>query len=733
LKATAPEPAALPAREGETAQFQIGAATSLQERRPRTLKHGDCFAVYDANGDIVSAPGSPDGLYFRDTRHLSRLHLSLNGARPLLLSSGLRDDNAALICDLTNPDFEGDNGEPILRHDHIHIRRVRILWDATAYERVVVRNFDDRPRRLTLSFAYGADFADVFEVRGDTRPHRGKDLPPVVGVDAVTFAYLGLDATRRETHLRFDPAPTTLTAERADFVLDLAAGETRILFMQAGCRAPVQEQAVRRSFFVAMRNARRALRVSSSAAASIATSNDTLNEAMRRSVSDLYMLITETPEGPYPYAGIPWFSTVFGRDGLIAALQTLWLDPNIALGVLRHLAANQAEDFDDFSDAEPGKILHELRRSEMAELGEVPFRRYYGSIDSTPLFVILAGAYLERTDEAEHVRALWPNIEAALLWMDKYGDRDSDGWIEYGRRSETGLANQGWKDSHDSIFHADGALARGSIALVEVQAYAYGAWRAAATIAARLGFMERAAQLDAHADALRRRFDAQFFDEELGTYVLALDGEKRPCRVRSSNAGHVLFTGLALPERAASVASSLMSGASFSGFGIRTIATTEARYNPMSYHNGSVWPHDTTLVAAGFARYGFRHEAARVFEALFAASTHMDLRRLPELFCGFPRRKGTGPVFYPVACSPQAWATGSMLYMMQICLGLKFEPRENVIRLHRPILPDFVDGVTLRRLRMGKNTLDLSLQRADHDVLVHVAARDGDCRVVTSL
>jgi glycogen debranching enzyme len=331
------------------------------------------------------------------------------------------------------------------------------------------------------------------------------------------------------------------------------------------------------------------------------------------------------------------------------------------------------------------------------------------------------------------VRALWPNIEAALLWIDKYGDRDGDGWIEYGRRSETGLANQGWKDSHDSIFHADGALARGSIALVEVQAYAYGAWRAAAVIAARLGFIERAAQLDARADAFRRRFDAKFFDEDLGTYVLALDGEKRPCRVRSSNAGHVLFTGLALPERAASVASSLMSGASFSGFGVRTIATTEARYNPMSYHNGSVWPHDTTLVAAGFARYGFRHEAARVFEALFAASTHMDLRRLPELFCGFPRRKGTGPVFYPVACSPQAWATGSLLYMIQICLGLKFEPRERTVRLEQPILPDFVDSVMLRRLRMGECTLDLSLQRNNHDVLVHVAGREGDCRVETSL
>ena len=719
--------------DADGVQFHIGAATSLQERRPRTLKHGDSFAVYDANGDILAGDGSPDGLYFRDTRHLSKLYLAINSQRPILLSSGLRDDNAALICDLTNPDLEAADGEPALRHDHIHIRRVRILWDATAYERVVVRNFDDRPRRLTLSFSYAADFADVFEVRGSHRARRGNMLEPTVENDCVAFAYLGLDGERRETHLRFDPAPTTVTPARAEFVLDLAAGETRLLFMEASCkRDRPTSRPVRHSFFVAMRNARRALRVSSSAAASVATSNDTLNEALRRSVSDLYMLITETENGPYPYAGIPWFSTVFGRDGIITALQTLWLDPNIALGVLRHLAANQAEEVDDFADAEPGKILHELRHSEMAELGEVPFRRYYGSIDATPLFVILAGAYLDRTDDAESIRAIWPNVEAALLWMDKYGDRDRDGWIEYGRRAESGLANQGWKDSYDSIFHADGQLARGSIALVEVQAYAYGAWMAASAIAQRLGFTERAAQLSSRAEAFKRRFDMQFFDEDLGTYVLALDGEKKACRVRSSNAGHVLYTGLALPERARSVCAHLMSGASFSGFGIRTVASTEARYNPMSYHNGSVWPHDTALVAAGFARYGFRHEAARIFEAIFAASSYMDLRRLPELFCGFPRRSGTGPVFYPVACSPQAWATGALLCMVQSCLGLKFEPRERIIRLERPILPEFIDALTLRRLRLPTGTLDLSLTRAKTDVLVHVAAREGDVRVETA-
>jgi glycogen debranching enzyme len=715
----------------QIAQFFIPATASLQERRPRTLKHGDAFAVYDHNGDILSGPGSPEGLYFADTRYLSHLYLTLNGMRPMLLSSSLRDDNAALICDLTNPDLVSDRGKTL--HDRLHIRRVRVLWDGVAYERISMRNFDDHPLRLRLAIEFKADFADLFEVRGSKRKERGTHEPPRVSTDAVTLSYMGLDQKRRTTKLRFDPAPSMLSEQRADYDIVLAARETKVIFLEVGCDNTLPDEAPRRQFFVGLRAARKRLRGWMGKATQVTTSNQILNEALGRSMADLYMLVTDTPEGPYPYAGIPWFSTVFGRDGIITALQTLWFDPRIALGVLRHLAANQATESNDFADSEPGKILHELRRGEMAELGEVPFRRYYGSIDSTPLFVFLAGAYLERTGDLSAVRAIWPNIEAALTWIDDYGDRDRDGFVEYGRRTEKGLINQGWKDSYDSVFHANGELARGPIALAEVQAYAYGAWCAAAEIAARLGLQERAAQLESKATAFRRRFDEKFFDEELGAYVLALDGNKKPCRVRSSNAGQVLFTGLAYPERAASVVQTLMSGASFSGFGIRTIPTTEARYNPMSYHNGSVWPHDTALIAAGFARYGFRKEAARIFEGLFAASTYMDLRRLPELFCGFSRQNDTGPVFYPVACSPQAWATGTLPYLLQVCLGLKFSPRDRVVRLDHPVLPEFLDQVSLHQLSIGECSMDLVLRREQSDVLVHVFDRRGDCRVESSL
>jgi glycogen debranching enzyme len=712
------------------AQFFIPAAASLQERRPRTLKHGDIFGVFDHNGDVIGGPGSPEGVYYRDTRRLSYFYLTIDGARPMLLSSTLRDDNATLTCDLTNPDLPGNNGRLALRHDLIHLRRSRFLWQGACFERIAIVNFDERAHRTRIGFSFAADFADIFEVRGTRRERRGEPHAPEVTGNGVVLRYTGLDHATLETSLHFDPAPSSLSGGEAVFDLDLAPRRTTLLFLEVRCDRPVHFG--RREFFVALRDARRALRASSSRAASIVSSNDIFNEALRRSVSDLYMLVTDTPQGPYPYAGIPWFSTAFGRDALITALQTLWLDPSIARGVLRYLAAHQATGFDAAADAEPGKILHEVRRGEMAVLGEVPFRHYYGSIDSTPLFVTLAGAYLARTGDLGLMRELWPNIAAALQWIESYGDRDRDGFVEYGRRAAGGLINQGWKDSEDSIFHADGRLAEAPIALVEVQAFVFSAWRAAAEIVRRLGERDRAAEFDARAQTLRRRFDEMFFDPALGTYALALDGDKQPCRVRTSNAGYALFTGIALPERAPAVAATLMSDHTFCGWGLRTLAATEARFNPMSYHNGSVWPHDNALIAAGFARYGFRHEAARIFEGLFVAASYADLRRLPELFCGFPRQRGRGPTSYPVACEPQAWASGAPLSLVQSCLGLGFDTAAREITFERPVLPDFLDEIVLRRLQLGDGAVDLRIRRADTEVMVTVLARHGDIGVVTT-
>ncbi|WP_423738630.1 glycogen debranching N-terminal domain-containing protein [Chelativorans petroleitrophicus] len=714
-----------------TPQFFIAATAPLQERRPRTQKHGDTFSMFDHNGDALGSPDSPEGIYHRDTRYLSHFFLTIGGERPLLLSSMLRDDNALLTFDLANPDlYEAD--ELRLQHDLIHIRRTRFLWNATCFERVSVRNYDETTRRIRLELAFASDFADLFEVRGARRPKRGTMHKPKVEKDRVILSYTGLDGVKRQTVLRFDPAPDELTGERAVHEVELKPRQTRQLFIEVICGAEEPRFEPRRQFFSGLLEARRFMRGMVTKAASIATSHDVFNEAIRRAIADLYMLVTETEHGHYPYAGIPWFSTVFGRDALITAMQTLWLDPSIARGVLKHLAANQATEEDPAADAEPGKILHEVRYGEMAELGEVPFRRYYGSVDATPLFVMLAGSYLERTGDVDTLRGLWPNIEAALNWIRTYGDRDGDGFVEYGRRTVAGLANQGWKDSFDAIFHADGRLAIGPIALCEVQAYVYGAWKAAARVARALGLEARAHELETLAEDLRGRFDRTFFDEELGTYVLALDGEKKPCRVRASNAGHTLFTGIAYPERAVSVAHVLMGRSSFSGWGIRTVATTESRYNPMSYHNGSVWPHDNALIAAGLSRYGFRAEAARVLEGLFMASTYIDLRRLPELFCGFPRQRSRGPTFYPVACAPQAWAAVAPLSILQSCLGMSFDCSAGTLIFHQPMLPDFLKEVTLRGITLPQGRIDVLLRQAETEVVVHVLHREGETRVTTT-
>lgn len=712
-------------------KFYIPATTSLQERRPRTLKHGDMFAVFDHQGDAVGGTDGTDGLYFRDTRYLSWCQLRISGHRPLLLGSTVRDDNATLTCDLTNPDIE-EPGAPTLEHDLIHIRRSCFLWNATCYQRLSIRNFDQKPHALRIQVVFAADFADIFEVRGTRREKRGTLHAAKLSTTSAILSYTGLDGRKRETELVFEPVPVRLSADQADFSITLAPHETVNLFIEIRCDCSVDANAVAsRRFLVAMRDARRALRRSSARAASISTSSDIFNEALRRAVSDLYMLITDTEEGPYPYAGIPWFSTVFGRDALITAFETLWFDPQIARGVLRHLAANQATAVDPLADAEPGKILHEVRRGEMAELGEVPFRRYYGSVDSTPLFVMLAGAYYQRTQDLATARELWPHIEAALQWIEHHGDRDGDGFVEYGRHNDSGLINQGWKDSYDSLFHANGALAIGPIALVEVQAYVYGALRGAARIAKALGHTSRSAALENKAQALQQAIDQSFFDEELGTYVLALDGGKRPCRVRTSNSGHMLFAGAALPERAASVAKALMAATSFTGWGVRTVDSREVRYNPMSYHNGSIWPHDNALIAAGLARYGFRREAAIIFEGLFAASVHMDLRRLPELFCGFPRKRNSAPTTYPVACVPQSWATATPLSLIQSVLGLDFSVESQSITFHQPLMPDFMEEIRLSNLQIGHGTADVLLQCNAHEVAVRLISRRGKVDVLT--
>jgi len=701
-------------------------ATGPATRPRRTLKHDDTFVVLDSHGDIGASAGGPDGLFHRDTRFLSRLELSLNGMQPLLLGSNVRDDNTFLTIDLTNPDIYVDD-HLVLPKDTLHVVRTIFLWRDTAYQRLAIRNHGERPVDVRLTLQFDSDFADLFEVRGLRRQRRGVAGRRMTGPTTTVLNYEGLDGERRRTTLSFDPAPSELGATTASYRISLAPNEARPIFFCVGCGVPEPSPPV--PFLRGLRAAHRNLRSASQGASTVETSNDLFNEVLCRSMSDLCMLMTNTPQGRYPYAGIPWYSTTFGRDGLITALQMLWFDPGVARGVLLRLAAFQATADDPASDAQPGKILHEMRGGEMAALGEIPFGLYYGSVDATPLFVLLAGLYAERTGDDETVAALWPNIEAALAWIDGPGDADGDGFVEYYRATEKGLANQGWKDSYDAIFHADGRLAEGPIALAEVQGYVYCAKQTAARCAERLGHSKQARHLKAQADELAQRFDASFWCPELGTYAMALDGNKQPCRVRSSNAGQVLFTGIARPERAAEVADLLLRPQFFTGWGIRTIANTEARYNPMSYHNGSIWPHDNALIALGLARYGRQRAVERLFKGLFEAATYMDMRRLPELFCGFQRGRGRGPTLYPVACAPQAWASATPFSLLEASLGLEFDPIANEIRLRNPRLPEFLDEVVLRNLRLKQASVDLKVNRHDTEVSVEILRRRGHVQV----
>ena len=709
--------------------YHIEATESLVERTLRSLKHNDLFAIFDQQGNFNGGPGGPDGLFYKDTRFLSEMRLRLGDAEPLQLGSVVLDDNGAMVVDLTNADLHGTSGRAWLQRETVHLSRFKFLSDNASYERLKLHAYCVIGRPVSLSLAFDADFADLFEVRGEVRAKRGRRCVELLSESTIEYRYTGLDGIVRRTRIAFDPPPDSLSENSAEWQIDLDEVNQRTVMVSTCCSIddPKVEPKPAVPAFRAMRSGRSR---SQRNRVQISSSNPQFDAVIARAWSDLDMLVTDTPYGSYPYAGVPWYSTIFGRDGIITAMQMLWGAPYLAKGVLTTLANLQATDVDAVADSEPGKILHEMRGGEMAGLGEVPFGRYYGSVDATPLFVMLAAAYAERTGDLETIRAIWPNIRAAVRWIDDFGDVDGDGFIEYARMTEKGLSNQGWKDSSDSIFHSDGRLAHGPIALCEVQAYAFAAKLGAGRLARLLGETEKGEKLEVQAEELRKRFEDAFWIEELGTYALALDGEKRPCKVLSSNAGHCLFGGIASRERAACVANHLIGERFFSGWGVRTIAIGEARYNPMSYHNGSIWPHDNALIGLGLSRYGWKDGVRTIFQGIFEAATYDEFRRLPELFCGFARRKRRGPTSYPVACSPQAWAAATPFALLAACIGCDIHHDGDELRLEQPTLPKFLGELTIRNLCFGESRIDLHLARANDDVTAAVLDRSGPARVI---
>ncbi len=730
----------------------IVAATDLGS--VQVLKHENLFLLTDPFGDIV--PDSRGlGLYSGDTRIVSCSVLRIGGQRPVLLQ-GSAGGNFRGTIHLTNPNLERDPNAKIrpdgtLLTQKLEITRDRLLGANGMHERVRVVNHSEHVETFDIEIGLADDAADIFEVRGYQREARGRALPIAVRGGRITFRYDGLDGIRRLTHVAFSEKPVRvvpITDEtagawpgawvRLGWHWTLGPGERAELSWTVWPEqfpTPAEAEHAEVTFpdppRVSVDEGAASYRAWNSGTSTAQTDHELFNLAWSRGLADLRLLMNDGPADGERYvaAGVPWFTTLFGRDAILTALQVLAFRPQLAVETLTVLAAYQATERDDSRDAEPGKILHELRTGEMAKTGELPFRPYYGSVDATPLWLVLLGATYDWTADRVLLDRLWPNALAALDWIDQWGDRDGDGFVEYERRAPNGLINQGWKDSTDSVRDRAGVEARAPIALVEVQGYVYDAKLRMAGLARARGEDELAARLERDAEILRGRFEEAFWLPDRRYYAMALDADKRPADAYASNPGHCLWSGIVAPDRARHVADRLLSETLFSGWGIRTYGAGQPGYNPLGYHTGSVWPHDTAIIAHGLKRYGFNDEANRIVGSLFEAAEHFPDFRLPELFCGFARDTAPEPVPYPVACSPQAWSAAAMFLVLQTMLGLRPHAPANELELYRPNLPDWLGRVNLSNLRVGEAAVDLLFHRWRGTTSAEVLRKVGDISV----
>ena len=730
----------------------------------QVLKHGNRYLLTDPFGDI-----HPDtrglGLYEGDTRLLSCCALQVGGERPVLLQASVGGNYRGDI-QMTNPSVDRNPDAKVHPMDEVvgrtvGIARRRLISDHGVAERLRVVNHGATGLSLPVELGLGMDGADIFEVRGYPRATRGTLRPVAVMDRRVTFRYDGLDGVQYLVHIALSIAPARVepldshdqdhgASIHLGWDLALEPGERRDLTWTVwSTRRAVDadgeddpdpsDEALEALFppepVVIDADGAEAYQAWDRATTTVVSDHELFNLVVKRSTSDLRLLINDGP-GPgqrYIAAGVPWFATLFGRDAIIAALQALTVRPRLAAETLKVLAALQATEDDPWRDAEPGKILHEVRTGEMAAAGELPHTPYYGSVDSTPLWLILLGATFDWTGDRALLDRLWPNALAALDWIDHHGDLDGDGFVEYRRRSERGLLNQGWKDSSDAIRDRTGRESVGPIALAEVQGYVFDAKRRMAALARVRGETELAERLDREAETLRARFEAAFWVEDQNYYAMALDGDKRPADALGSNAGHCLWSGIVDQERAPYVVEALMRPDLFSGWGIRTYASGQAGYNPIGYHTGTVWPHDTAIVAAGFKRYGHDDASNRLASQMLEAAQRFPDHRLPELFCGFDRADATIPVPYPVACSPQAWAAGASFLFLESMLGLRAHAATRELELSHPHLPEWLNKVTLTNLRVGDATVDLLFHRWRGTTSAEVLRKSGDLAVTIRL
>lgn len=682
------------------------------------IRERDLFLLTDPRGEVPQSNSDGYGLYYEDTRYLSAYEFSFSSEKPLVLLSTAEPGYSSEHV-LTNRSMLDAEGTYVPRGT-IEVRRQRVVQDVLE-ETVRVTNFNAFPVALDLVFRFAADFADIFEVRG-FQPRQPASPPRAFfrGSDLV-MEYRGRDGRKRQTRVYFSPAPASREVDggvaAVRFRLELAPRtemSVRLIITVNGRldvpRGVERFAIVEREYGAWLTEATR-----------IETNNDFFNAVLGRSVADLRMLWNHQPAGPgYPAAGTPWYDTLFGRDSCMVGIQTLWLKPQMARDCLASLARWQGMKFDPWRDEQPGKILHELRQGELTRTGDLPFSPYYGSVDSTPLFLLLAGEYYRWTADLELLGQLETNLRAALHWLQRHGDTNRDGYIDYEKRSTKGLVNQGWKDSQDGIVHADGTLVEPPVALVEVQGYVYAALLTVAPILQALGDETMAADLRHQAVELKSRFNRDFWTED-GFLALALDGKGRPAASVTSNAGQALWACIVEEKRTQQVVERLMQDDMFSGWGIRTLSALSPRFNPQGYHLGTVWPHDNSIIAMGFKRCGREEELNRLVTALFDAAQSFPYYRLPELFGGSERTAHRAPVPYPVACRPQAWAAGAFPLMTQAILGLCPDAPNHRLDIVRPLLPPWLRRVRVYNLRVGEMGVDLQYdrygQRTDVQVL----------------
>jgi glycogen debranching enzyme len=704
-----------------------------------SLIRGRTFLVSDRSGNLMP-PGAPHvGLFREDTRYLSQIELRVNGHPPSVLSATTEGAYANRV-ELTVKGSVLGKGLDIPVNT-VFVHREQILESESLFDIFQIQNFHSENAHLVVELTYDADFMDIFQVRGIIRGKSGRYFEPLITGPQMTFVYEGLDDRVRTTTLTFDPPPARISGHtvRWDFELE-PHSRTRIattIVTQSLPRRPLPSSLAPSSITQRWMSQQESVEEHEEKlhvcltsweqdCTKFKSSNEIFNTMLCTSLQDFYSL--QISEGSHKAiaAGVPWFAALFGRDSLISSFQTLALNPSLALGTLRTLAMRQGQVECADNDEQPGKILHELRSGEMTATGEVAFGNNYGSVDATPLFIILLSEYFQWTGDLEVLEEMRSPLSAALNWLIAYGDMDGDGLIEYRRKTDKGLANQGWKDSGDAMAHADGTLAQAPIALVEEQGYAADAFRRAAALLRLLGDSEEADRLMTRSNELMQKLDQSFWLAEKAYYAMALDRDKRPLTVMSSNPGHLLFTHTINDQRARDAVAKLMAPGLFSGWGVRTLSDKERIYNPMSYHRGSVWPHDNSLIAFGMARYGYQLEASAILSALFEASLDFRDYRLPELFCGNQRHHRDKPVQYPVSCSPQAWASGAPIMILTALLGLRPDASGGELKIVHPRLPEFLTFLELRDLRVGGSRLDLDFLRQDDRTSCRVVRQRGD-------